>query len=323
MTWDSIGPCRLHTPFMPVAYRGRRSSSPRGAWSRRTAAGAPPVGCWTGPRSRRRGRAGRRRRPLGLGQVDAAAPARRARPPGGRDDRGRRPAHRRPPGARAHALRRDHVGFVFQAFHLVPELTGEENVLLPTRLPGSAPDAPARGAGADRAPRPQRAAARLPRELCGGEQQRLAMARALVNEPALILADEPTGNLDAESGAAVLALLRGAADDGRAVVLVTHERGGDERRRPRPAPGRRAPGAVRRGRLALRAGCSLAAAMAGAAVTVAYGLATGFDRAAARPTCPTSSSASAPSRARRSTGSSPRCRTSRRARIASSSPASA
>jgi ABC-type lipoprotein export system ATPase subunit len=67
-------------------------------------------------------------------------------------------------------------------------------------------------------------ARRLPDTLSGGEQQRLAIVRALVNDPALVLADEPTGNLDAESGAAVLALLRRVADDGRAVVLVTHER---------------------------------------------------------------------------------------------------
>jgi ABC-type lipoprotein export system ATPase subunit len=120
-------------------------------------------------------------------------------------------------------VRRDHVGFVFQSYHLVPELTGEENVLLPTRLPGSAPDAPARGRALIERLGLNGAAARMPHELSGGEQQRLAVARALVQEPELILADEPTGNLDAEAGAAVLALLRGAADDGRAVVLVTHE----------------------------------------------------------------------------------------------------
>src|ERR671936_1410859 len=108
-------------------------------------------------------------------------------------------------------LRRDHVGFVFQFFHLVPELTGEENVLLPTRLPGSARDAPARGRALIDRLGLNGAAARLPHELSGGEQQRLAVARALVHDPALVLADEPTGNLDAEAGAAVLALLRRAA----------------------------------------------------------------------------------------------------------------
>ena len=120
-------------------------------------------------------------------------------------------------------LRRRHVGFVFQAYHLVPELTGEENVLLPTRLPGSARGAPARGRALIERLGLNGAAARLPHELSGGEQQRLAVARALVHDPAVVLADEPTGNLDAEAGAAVLGLLRGAADDGRAVVLVTHD----------------------------------------------------------------------------------------------------
>jgi ABC-type lipoprotein export system ATPase subunit len=120
-------------------------------------------------------------------------------------------------------LRRKHIGFVFQAYHLVPELTGEENVLLPTRLPRSAPDAPARGRALIDRLGLNGAASRLPHELSGGEQQRLAVARALVHDPAVILADEPTGNLDAEAGAAVLGLLRTAADDGRAVVLVTHD----------------------------------------------------------------------------------------------------
>jgi ABC-type lipoprotein export system ATPase subunit len=120
-------------------------------------------------------------------------------------------------------LRRRHVGFVFQFFHLVPELTGEENVLLPTRLRGSAPGARDRGLALIERLGLNGAAGRLPHELSGGEQQRLAVARALVQDPALVLADEPTGNLDADAGAAVLGLLRAAADDGRAVVLVTHD----------------------------------------------------------------------------------------------------
>jgi ABC-type lipoprotein export system ATPase subunit len=126
----------------------------------------------------------------------------------------------RRPGALAR-VRLRHVGFVFQQFQLIEELSGAENVLLPTRLPG----APSGGA---------RRAARLidelglaavadhrPHELSGGEQQRIAIARALVNEPELVLADEPTGNLDAVSGATVLELLRGLHN--RAVVIVTHE----------------------------------------------------------------------------------------------------
>jgi ABC-type lipoprotein export system ATPase subunit len=117
-------------------------------------------------------------------------------------------------------VRLRHVGFVFQSFHLIEELSGEENVLMPARLPGAL-----RG-GERRARRLigelglAGIAGRRPHELSGGEQQRLAIARALVNDPEVVLADEPTGNLDQENGAAVLALLGGL--EARAVVLVTH-----------------------------------------------------------------------------------------------------
>src|SRR4051812_28967314 len=121
-------------------------------------------------------------------------------------------------------VRRRKVGFVFQFFHLIPELTGEENVLLPARLPGTRNGALVRGRDLIAGLGLAEAAQRLPHELSGGEQQRLAVARALVHDPPLVLADEPTGNLDPEAGAAVLGLLRAAATaDGRVVVLVTHD----------------------------------------------------------------------------------------------------
>jgi ABC-type lipoprotein export system ATPase subunit len=126
---------------------------------------------------------------------------------------------------RLSALRRRHVGFVFQFFHLLPELSGEANVLLAGRMRGAAPEAPARGGALIDRLGLRPVAASLPHQLSGGEQQRFAIARALVNDPSLLLADEPTGNLDAEAGAEVLRLLRSGADEGRAVVMVTHEPG--------------------------------------------------------------------------------------------------
>jgi ABC-type lipoprotein export system ATPase subunit len=114
-----------------------------------------------------------------------------------------------------------HVGFVFQAFHLIEELSGEENVLVPTRLPGAIRGGDARAHTLIAELGLDKIADRRPHELSGGEQQRFAIARALVNDPELVLADEPTGNLDQENGAAVLELLRRL--DHRAVVIVTHE----------------------------------------------------------------------------------------------------
>jgi putative ABC transport system ATP-binding protein len=118
-------------------------------------------------------------------------------------------------------IRLRHVGFIFQQFHLIEELSGAENVLLATRLPGAPAGGGRRAAELIDQLGLRAVSDHLPRELSGGEQQRFAIARALVNGPELVLADEPTGSLDRENGAAVLELLR--ALTGRAVVIVTHE----------------------------------------------------------------------------------------------------
>ena len=127
---------------------------------------------------------------------------------------------RQRPGALAKTRLR-HVGFVFQSFHLIEELSGEENVLLPARLPGAGRDGERRARRLIDELGLTEIADRRPHELSGGEQQRLAIARAMVNDPEVVLADEPTGNLDQENGATVLALLRNLRR--RAVVIVTHE----------------------------------------------------------------------------------------------------
>ena len=127
-------------------------------------------------------------------------------------------------GARA-AFRRRNLGFVFQFFNLVPMLTAVENVSLPLVLDGM----PARSADAraeellERVGLGDRARHR-PAELSGGQMQRVAVARALVARPSIVLADEPTGNLDSHSSTEVLDLLRSLSDeDGAAVVMVTHD----------------------------------------------------------------------------------------------------
>jgi len=132
-------------------------------------------------------------------------------------------------------LRRDHFGFVFQAFHVLPHLTVLQNVGLPLLLRGVTRDQ------ADRRAAEQIAAVGLrgressmPRELSGGELQRVAIARALVGDPKLVLADEPTGNLDPETARQVLDLLRAQVKGrGAAGILVTHSEaaaGGCDRR---------------------------------------------------------------------------------------------
>ncbi len=121
-------------------------------------------------------------------------------------------------------VRRERIGFVFQFFNLLPTLTVEENVALPLLLAGAAGgDTTARArALADRVG----LSARLhhyPQQLSGGEMQRAAIARALVHGPALLVADEPTGNLDSQNGARVLALLSELnAERGVAILLATH-----------------------------------------------------------------------------------------------------
>ncbi len=121
-------------------------------------------------------------------------------------------------------IRRHQIGFVFQFFHLVPRLTAAENVGLPLVFAGVA--------RAERAERVERALARVdladraahrPDELSGGERQRVALARATITRPKLLLADEPTGNLDTASGKVVLDLLDELNDEGLTLVVVTHD----------------------------------------------------------------------------------------------------
>ena len=120
-------------------------------------------------------------------------------------------------------LRREHIGFVFQFFNLLPMLTAEENVLLPLTIAGEKPDRAwvdelfAKTGLSDR--RHHR-----PSELSGGEQQRVAISRALVTRPTILFADEPTGNLDSKTGGEILDLLRDSVENyGQTMVMVTHE----------------------------------------------------------------------------------------------------
>lgn len=121
-------------------------------------------------------------------------------------------------------VRRHKIGFVFQSFHLVPRLTARENVEIPLVF-----------AGVDPLERKERALAALqrvgledranhkPNELSGGQMQRVAIARAVVTQPAILLADEPTGNLDTASGQEIMALLEEMNDEGLTLLTVTHD----------------------------------------------------------------------------------------------------
>jgi putative ABC transport system ATP-binding protein len=127
------------------------------------------------------------------------------------------------------ALRARHVGFVFQSFHLVPSLTALENVMLPLEL-ARRPDARAAAHEVLARVGLGERTGHYPRQLSGGEQQRVAIARAFVTRPDVLFADEPTGNLDAATGARIMDLLFGLnAASGTTLVLVTHDRSLAER----------------------------------------------------------------------------------------------
>ena len=120
-------------------------------------------------------------------------------------------------------LRRQHIGFVFQFFNLLPMLTAEENITLPLSIAGEKPDEEFFGDLIDKVGLADRLHHR-PSELSGGQQQRVAIARALVSRPTVLFADEPTGNLDSATGREILTLMRDSVDAyGQTTVMVTHE----------------------------------------------------------------------------------------------------
>ena len=129
-------------------------------------------------------------------------------------------------GSKLVAFRRKNIGFVFQSYHLLPELNILENVMLPSLLDGKPPrECKARALDLlERVGLKDRIGHRA-NELSGGEQQRAAIARAMMNEPRLLLADEPTGNLDSKTGKSILGLFRKLVEGhGTTIVMVTHDR---------------------------------------------------------------------------------------------------
>ena len=122
------------------------------------------------------------------------------------------------------ALRNQHIGFVFQSFHLLPRMTALENVLVPIRYAdGWADEGLRRGPELIRRLGLADRAHHTPNQLSGGQRQRVAIARALVANPPLLLADEPTGNLDSKTGQEIMALFDGLNREGQTILMVTHE----------------------------------------------------------------------------------------------------
>jgi putative ABC transport system ATP-binding protein len=121
-------------------------------------------------------------------------------------------------------FRRDHIGFVFQSYHLIPRLTAAENIELPLVLAGIPPaERQQRLAPIIKRLGLEERAGHLPNQLSGGQRQRVAIGRAIIMRPKLLLADEPTGNLDSHSGAEVVALLEELNADGITLIVVTHD----------------------------------------------------------------------------------------------------
>ena len=130
------------------------------------------------------------------------------------------------PGEALADFRARHLGFIFQSFHLIPYLTARENVMLPLAIAPMKNSEKRRRAGDALAKVGLGAKLdRLPNQLSGGEQERVAIARAIVNNPQIILADEPTGNLDSHTSDEVMAFFRELNQSGQTIVMVTHNPG--------------------------------------------------------------------------------------------------